>query len=192
MARRYRFSANNGRQDSPTGATTAMDGRGGYPSGGGVCEEVANSSGVPIDPDCCHVPKQCNWRTLPGCVIGIAPGTTAPMTVVSLISPFFDIHAASLVVVNADECTLNGRALLKGVAFNSRQLEDYAETAGLADDCGVLIDAGYQFDNPTAVNWMAGTSGNNYQLVLRIKNICSFPISVYGVFYGNPCDNCPA
>lgn len=190
MARRYRFSANG--RPSPTGATTALDGSGGYPSGGGVCEEVANSSGVPIDPTCCDVPKQCNWRTLPGCVTDIEPGTTVGMTVVSLISPFFDIHAASLVVVNADECTLNGRALLKGVAFNSRQLEDYAESSGLAADCGVLIDAGYQFDNPTAVNWMAGTSGMNYELVLRIQNICSFPISVYGVFYGNPCDSCPA
>lgn len=167
-----------------------MDGRGGYPSGSGVCEEVANSSGVPIDPTCCDVPKQCNWRTLPGCATDIPAGTSAEMTVVSLISPFFDIHAASLVVVNAEDCTLNGRALLKGVAFNSRQLEDYV-TGRLAPDCGVLIDAAYQFDNPTAVNWMAGTSGNNYELILSIQNICDFPISVYGVFYGNPCDNCP-
>jgi len=192
MARRYRFSANNsGGRINPVGATTGTFGKDGYPSGGGICEEVANSSGVPIDPTCCDVPKQCNWRTLPGCAINITPGATASMTVVSLISPFFDIHAASLVVMNHDECTLNGRGLLKGVAFNSRQLEDYAEDR-LAADCGVLIDAGYQFDNPTAVNWMAGTTGNNYELVLRIKNICSFPIDVYGVFYGNPCDNCPA
>lgn len=187
MARRYRFSQ-NGRQPVPVGSTEGAFGRGGYPSGGGVCEEVANSSGVPIDPTCCDVPKQCNWRTLPGC-ISVAAGDTETMTVVSLISPFFDIHAASLVVVNSDDCTLNGRALLKGVAFNSRQLEDY--TVGrLAADCGVLIDAAYQFDNPTAVNWMAGTSGNNYELELTIQNICSFDITVYGVFYGNPCDSC--
>ena len=111
MARRYRFSA-NGTQASPVGATTAQFGRDGYPSGGGLCEEVGNSSGVPIDPTCCAIPKACNWRTLPGCELNIQPGTSATMTVTSLISPFFDIHAASIVVVNHDDCTLNGRALL--------------------------------------------------------------------------------
>jgi len=181
--RKYRFA-------SPT--TNNPGGAMAYPKdGGGLCEDVRNSSGVPIDPECCSLPKQCNWRTLPGCAIGIAPGTTANMTVTSLISPFFDIHAASLVVVNSGDCTLNGRALLKGVTFNSRQLEDYAED-GLAVDCGVLIDAAYQFDNPTSVDWYAGVAAANYSLVLRIQNICSFNIDVYAVFYGNPCDNCPA
>ena len=189
MARRYRFSQ-DGRGASETGATTAALGRGGYASGGGVCEEIANSSGVPIDPTCCDVPKQCNWRTLPGCLLNLAAGATGTMTVTSLISPFFDIHSASLVVVNATDATLNGRALLKGVAFNSRQLEDYSP-GRLPAGCGVLIDAAYQFDNPPAVNGMAGTSGNNQELELTIENISSCPIDVFGVFYGNPCDSCP-
>lgn len=186
MARKYRFASQT--TGNPGGDMSRYS-----KQEGGLCEEIRNNSGVPIDPTCCDIPKQCNWRTLPGCAINIAPGTVANMTVTSLISPFFDIHAASLVVVNHDDCTLNGRAVLKSVAFNSRELEDYSEARLDAIDplCGVLIDAGYQFDNPTSVDWMAGTVGVNYELVLRIRNICTFPIDVYGVFYGNPCDNCP-
>jgi hypothetical protein len=112
------------------------------------------------------------------------------MTVVSPIAQFFDIHAASLSVVNAADCTLNGRAVLKSVEFNSRQMEDFNIPPGTPG--GVLTSAAYQYDQgPTSVNWMAGTAGNNAQLVLTLENICSFDVVVYAVFYGNPTDTCP-
>lgn len=183
MARKYRFGA---------AATTTGRERGvpmHFRREAGCADATANQ-GLNIDPACVAVPKLCNWTTLPN-AIEIPAGTTLEMTTVSPIAQFFDIHAASFVVVNAADCTLNGRALLKAVSFNTRNLEDY-EFAGTVVTEGVLLDAAYQFDQgPTSVNWMAGTAGNNQQLVHRIQNICAFDVVVHAVFYGNPTDSCP-
>jgi hypothetical protein len=179
---KYRFSQ--------VASTTDSSGRGGhYGSGGGACDEAQANQGIDIDPTCCTVPKLCNWVTLPG-AIEIAANTFETLTVVSPIAPFFDIHAAGFSVVNAEDCTLNGRALLKFVKFNTRNLEDY-EFTGTDVTEGVLVDLAYNWEDPTAVNWMAGTEGNNQQLTFGLHNICDFDVVVYAVFYGNPCNTCP-
>jgi len=132
----------------------------------------------------------CNWTTLPN-AIEVAAGAVEEMTTVSPISQFFDIHAASFVVVNQNDCTLNGRSILKSVKFNTRNLEDY-DFAGVNPLEGVLLDSAYQYDQgPTSVNWFAGTAGNNQQLTHVFENICAFDVTIYATFYGNPTDNCP-
>lgn len=187
MARNRKYSF------SQTGETTGRPGFVSPKSPVGSCERVANA-GVLGTGDCCDVPKACNWTTLPAYVrlpanVGVGSGR-GTATIVSPIAPFFDIHAASMVVVNAANCTLNGRAVVRGVEFNSTQLEDYSDRT-LADREGVLVDAGYQFDAPTAVNWAAGTAGNNQVLSIAFQNLCDEEMDVYIVLYGNPCDSCP-
>jgi hypothetical protein len=184
MARnRYSFSQ--------TGETTGRPGFTSPKAPVGSCERVANA-GVLGTGDCCDVPKACNWTTLPF-RLELTADTEGTVTIVSPIAPFFDIHAASMVVVQAEDCTLNGRAVVRGVEFNSTQLEDYSVSQlNLIDpEAGVLIDAAYMFDAPTAVNWAAGTQGNNQALAITIRNICDFDVVVYGVLYGNPCHDCP-
>jgi len=182
---KYRFSG-------PPGSTTGAYNQSGYPTSVAGCDAVTANEGIFVDPSCCSVPKLCNWTTLPGVQALTAAGTVGAINVMTVISPiaqFFDIHAASLSVVNSVDCTQNGRALVKFVKFNTRNLEDY-EFTGAATG-GVLIDAAYMFDDPTAVKWMAGTPGNNQQLTIGLENICNFAVTVYAVFYGNPCETCP-
>jgi len=178
---KYRFSQ--------TGSTVATAHSGSHYGSVAGCDAVTANEGIFTDPSCCSVPKLCNWTTLPAVEQDLAPGTVATLTIVSPIASFFDIHAASLTVVRSDDCTQNGRAVVKFVKFNTRNLEDYEFNA--ADGQGVLIDAAYQFDDPTAVKWMAGTAGNNQQLTIGLENICSFNVDVYVVLYGNPCETCP-
>lgn len=183
MARKYSFGADA----RPTGRQPGTPTH--YRREAGCADATANQ-GLNIDPGCVATPKLCNWTTLPN-AITIPAGTTVLMTTVSPIAQFFDIHAASFVVVNADDATLNGRGLLKSVKFNTRNLEDY-DFVGTVVTEGVLLDAAYQFDQgPTSVNWFAGTAGNNQELTHLIQNICAFDVVVHAVFYGNPTDNCP-
>lgn len=178
---KYRFSA--------TGSTTGRTNTAAHYKGQAGCDNATANQGIDIDPTCTSVPKLCNWVTLPG-AITIAANSFDTLTVVSPIAPFFDIHAASFVTVNTADCTLNGRALLKFVKFNTRNLEDYEFTGTVATE-GTLLDAAYQWDDPTAVNWMAGTTGNNQELTFGLHNICAFEVTIYGVFYGNPSNTCP-
>jgi len=179
MARTYKFGAEG----------VATTNRATYYGNQAGCENATANQGLNIDPGCATVPKLCNWTTLPG-YVEIPAGQVRTMTVVSPIAQFFDIHAASFVVINANDCTLNLRSEILSVTYNSRQLEDYNIPDGTPG--GVLIDAAYMEDNgPTPVNWMAGTTGNNQVLEIRIRNICATDAIVYAVFYGNPTDTCP-
>lgn len=183
MARKYSFGADARTTGRQAGVPAHYKREAG-------CNDATANQGLNIDPACVAVPKLCNWTTLPNAVL-VNAGTAVEMTTTSPIAQFFDIHAASFVVVNASDCTLNGRALLKSVKFNTRNLEDY-QFVGTVVTEGVLLDAAYQFDQgPTSVNWFAGTAGNNQQLVHLFHNICSFAVVVHAVFYGNPTDTCP-
>ena len=154
------------------------------------CDEATANQGLNIDPACVSVPKLCNWTTLPNAV-NVPAGTNVTMTTVSPIAQFFDIHAASFVVVNAADCTLNGRAIIKSVTFNQRQLEDFNFTDALPLT-GLLIDSAFAYDQgPTSVNWFAGTQGNNATLDIVFNNICAFDVDIYATFFGNPTNTCP-
>jgi len=181
MARKYRFGAAHS-----TGGRTAPAH---YLSEAGCAEATANQ-GLNIDPACVTVPKLCNWTTLPNAIL-VPANANALMTTVSPIAQFFDIHAASFVVVNAADPTLNGRVVIKSVAFNQRQLEDFNFQDALPLN-GLLVDSAFAYDQgPTSVNWFAGTLGNNATLDIVLHNICPFDVNVYATFFGNPTNTCP-
>ncbi len=183
MARKYRFGA-------PTHSTGGRTAPAHYLSESG-CDEATANQGLNIDPACVSVPKLCNWTTLPNAV-NVPAGAVRTMTTVSPIAQFFDIHAASFVVVNAADCTLNGRSTILSVAYNERQLEDFNFAGGANPLDGLLIDSAFAYDQgPTSVNWFAGTAGNNAQLNIVFRNICAFDVDIFATFFGNPTNTCP-